>query len=258
MTLEESKSFVTAKMQYMEEKLLIELKQIRKVLSQIVGTSDLPAKQKFSKEAISKVAKEFRKLSIERGEWIPNGEIHKIIKHAPWHSAKVIIEKFEFTNYFKRGQTFYLNRKDLVKLNKELKQRNINLEKYCELLNDKEKFQKYVNRIILPKGRKPRNYFKIPEGLRDIFSQPYSAPTEKLVRNEIETLLEEFDKFDLSEYIDLFEGKTYAMFKYDYSFDRYIKPELKKFCKDWSFKFNYANTALRRISELKVENTNTS
>jgi len=65
--------------------------------------------------------------------------------------------------------------------------------------------------------------------------------------------LEAYRKYDLSQYIDLYEGETYALFKYDYSFDRYLKPELKKFCKDWCFKFNYANTALKRIIELKEE-----
>jgi hypothetical protein len=237
----------------MEDKILTEIKQIRRLLSELVGTTDLPVKQKFSKEAISKAAKEFRKLSIERGEWIPSDGIRRIIKHASWNSAKIIIEKFEFTNYFKRGSTFYFNKKDLIELDKELKKRNINLEKYCELLNDQEKFQKYINNINLPKGTKTRKHFKIPEGLKDIFSKPYSAPTEELVRKEIETLMEEYKKFDLSEYIDLYEGKTYALFKYDYSFDRYIKPELKKFCKDWSFKYNYANNALKRILELKPE-----
>ncbi|MCX6225965.1 MAG: hypothetical protein NTV01_14635 [Bacteroidia bacterium] len=58
-------------------------------------------------------------------------------------------------------------------------------------------------------------------------------------------------KFALSEYIDLYERKTHALFKFDYSFDRYLKPELKKYCKDWTFKFNYANHALKRILELK-------
>ena len=130
--------------------------------------------------------------------------------------------------------------------------------KYCELLNDKERFQKYIRSILLPKGRKTRNHFKIPEGLRDIFSKPYSAPTEELVRKEIEVLMEEYKKFDLSEYIDLYEGNTHALFKYNFSFDRYLKPELKKFCKDWSFKFNYANTALKRILELKEENPATN
>jgi hypothetical protein len=236
----------------MEDKIFTEIKQIRKLLSELVGTTDLPVTQKFSKEAITKAAKEFRKLSIERGQWITSYDIRQIIKHADWNSGKIIIDKFKFNNYFKRGSTLYFNKKDLVELNKELKMRNINLKKYGELLNDKEKFQKYVNSILIAKGSKTRKHLKIPDGLKDIFSKPYSAPTEELVRKEIETLMEEYKKFDLSEYIDLYEGKSHALFKYDYSFDRYLKPELKKFCKDWSFKFNYANTALKRILELKV------
>lgn len=51
----------------MEEKIYIELKQIRILLSELVGSSELPANKRFSKEAITKAAKEFRKLSIERG-----------------------------------------------------------------------------------------------------------------------------------------------------------------------------------------------
>ena len=66
--------------------------------------------------------------------------------------------------------------------------------------------------------------------------------------------MEEYKKFDLSEYIELYSGKTHAYFRYTYSFDRYVKPELKKYCKDWEFKFNYANTALKAILEIKKEN----
>lgn len=240
-------------MHIVDDRVLTEIKQIRRLLSELIGTTDLPASQKFSKEALSEATKEFRKLSIERGNWIPSDEISKVIKRAPWHSGKVIIEKFEFSNYFKRGSTLYFNKKDLMELNQELKKRNIDFRKYCELVEDKEKFQKYVRSIILPKGKKTRPRYKVPEGLRDIFSKPYSAPTEELVRNEINALMEEYKKYDLSEYIDLYEEKTYALFKYDYSFDRYLNPELKKFCKDWCFKFNYANTALKRILELKEE-----
>jgi hypothetical protein len=237
----------------MEEKILNELKQIRKLLSEMLGTSDLPAKEKFSKEAISKMAKEFQKMAIERGEWVSSGELSKVIKHADWRSDRIIIEKLGFTNYFKRGHSWYFNRKDLVELGKELKARNINLEKYQELLNDQEKFHKLVNSINFPKGTKRKRHFNIPENLRDIYSKPYSAPTEELVRNEIDLLMEEYKKFDLSEYVDLFNGKTHGMFKYDYSFDRYVKPEIKKYCKDWCFKFNYANNALKKILELKEE-----
>ncbi len=238
----------------MEEKIYDELKQIRRLLSELIGSSDLPASQRFSKDAIAKAAKEYQKLAIEKGDWVSSDGIRKIIKNANWRSDKIIIEKFRFTNYFKRGHSFYFNKKDLIALGKELKERNINLEKYQELINDQEKFKKLVNNINMPKGTKTKKHFKIPENLRDINSKPYSAPTEELVRKEIETLMEDFKKFDLSEYVDLYDGKTHGMFKYDYTFDRYVKPEIKKFCKDWCFKFNYANNALKKILEIKQEN----
>lgn len=46
----------------MEEKVFMELKQIRILLSDLVGSSDLPANKRFSIESIAKAAKEFRKL----------------------------------------------------------------------------------------------------------------------------------------------------------------------------------------------------
>ena len=54
--------------------------------------------------------------------------------------------------------------------------------------------------------------------------------------------------------IKLYEGKTYRMIKFDYSFDRYVMPEIKKYCRDWCFKFNYANNALKKILEIKKDN----
>lgn len=237
----------------MEEKILDEIKQIRKLLSEMLGTSDLPAKEKFSKEAIAKSAKEFRNLSIERGEWLTSYDINKVIKHAGWNSGKLIIEKFQFTNYFIRGKTYYFNKKDLIELNIELKKKNIDLKTYQELLEDKEKFQKYIDSISKKNGKKLKKPFLIPEGLRDIFSTPHPAPSEELIKNEIETLLAEYNKFNLSEYITLFENKTYGSVKFEYHFDRYLKPELKKFNKDWVYRFNYANEALKRIKELKKE-----
>ncbi|MFC1734374.1 hypothetical protein ACFL6I_29060 [candidate division KSB1 bacterium] len=206
----------------MEEKILQQIKQIRVLLSELVGTSDMPASEKFSKEAISKAAKEYRKLAIERGQWLPDHDIDKVIKNAPWRAGKIIIRKFGFTNYFKRGSTYYFNRKDLIALNKELKKKNINLKEYAELQEDQEKFQKYLDSISTGK----RKRFKIPEALKDINSKPYSPPLEELIKDEIKTMMEEFEKFNLSEYVSLYYSNTYAMFKYDYTFDRYLDPKL--------------------------------
>jgi hypothetical protein len=235
----------------MEDKLLQEITFIRKILSELIGTADLPTKEKFSKEAIAKAAKDYKDLSIKRGEWIQSHEISKVIKNAPYNPGKFIIEKFKFTNYFMRGKSHYFNKKDLIELGKELKVKNINLDKYMELVDDKDKFQKYID--SLTKGGKFRKPFLIPEGIRDIFTQPYSPPSEQLAINEKNALLDEYKKFDLAEYIDLYYDKTYAVFKYNYSFDRYLKPELKKLCKDWCYRFNYANTALSKIQEVKEE-----
>lgn len=54
----------------MEEKIYNEVKLIKKLLSEMLGTSELPVKEKFSKIAITKAAKEYRKMAIERGEWL--------------------------------------------------------------------------------------------------------------------------------------------------------------------------------------------
>jgi len=234
-----------------EDKILSELKQLRRLFTIMLGTEDQPAKKKYSRAAIIKVSSEFKKMQAARGEWISSGDVDKVIKHAPYNPAKLLIEEFQFKNYFKRGSTYYFKRKDIQDLNKELKKRNINLEAYSDLLQDKEKFQKYINSISQPEGSKIRRRFKIPEGLENIFSEPYSPPNEDLVRNEIMALLEESEKFDLSEYIDLYYKNTYAVFKYIYHWDRYLDPIIKKQCKQWCEKFNYAQAALKRILELK-------
>jgi len=234
-----------------EEKILSELRQVKRLLTVLLGTEDLPTKEKFSRAAITKAASEFKKMQADRGEWIASGDVSEIIKHAPYNPATMLIEEFHFTNYFKRGSTYYFKKKDLLDFNRELKERNINLKKYDELLRDKEKFQKYVDSIHAEKGSKSRRRFMIPENLRDIFSKPYSPPNEELVRNEINALWEEYEKYDLSEYVDLYYKNTYAMFKYIYHWDRYINPQVKKHCKGWCEKFNYANEALKRTLEIK-------
>ena len=234
-----------------EDQILSELKQLKRLFTVMLGTEDLPAKEKFSRAAIIKASSEFKKMQAARGEWVSTGDVDKVIKHAPYNPAKILIEEFQFKNYFKRGSTYFFKRKDLIDLNKELKKRNINLETYSDLLLDKEKFQKYIDSISQPKGSKKRRRFKIPEGLENIFSEPYSPPNEDLVKNEIEALWEEYEKFNLSEYIDLYYKKTYAVFKYIYHWDRYIDPKIKKQSKQWCEKFNYAQTALIKIIESK-------
>jgi len=234
-----------------EDRILSELKQLKRLFTVMLGTEDQPAKEKFSKTAIIKASIEFKKMQAARGEWVSSGEVGNVIKHAPYNSAKLLIEEFQFKNYFKRGSTYYFKRKDLIDLNKELKKRNINLKTYSDLLEDKEKFQKYIDSISSPQRSKKQRRYKIPEGLENIFSMPYSPPNEDLIRNEIKSLWEEFEKFGLSEYVDLYYKKTYASFKYLYYWDRYLDPMIKKRSKQWCEKFNYAQAALIKINEIK-------
>ncbi len=78
-----------------------ELKQLKKLFTVLLGTEDFPAKEKFSRDAISKTAKEFKKMQTARGEWVSSGDVDKVIKHAPYNPAKMLIEKFQFKNCYK-------------------------------------------------------------------------------------------------------------------------------------------------------------
>ena len=132
-------------------------------------------------------------------------------------------------------------------LNNELKERNINLARYIELIEDKEKFKKYVESAKL--GRKKGKHFQLPDGLKDVQTSSCPPPPLAAIQNHIDTLMAEFKKFKLSEYIDLYEDSTYAMFKYEYYFDRYLDPSKKKQCTKWCNDFNYANHALKLAKE---------
>lgn len=236
----------------MEDRILKEIKELKSVIAQVIGSSELPAKQKFSKEAIAKAAKEFEKLSIERGEWLVESDIRKVIRKAPWRAGKFIIEKFGFTNYFIRGRTLYFNRKDLVALYAELKKRNIDLSRYMELEEDKEKFHKYIESLKDLKKIKKRQHFKIPDDLKDIVTFPYHQPPREVVEKHIETLKQEFEKYKMVEYVDIYGG-NHAMFKHIYYWDKYVNPETKKRCQNWCSQFNYANEALKLIKQVKSE-----
>ena len=147
-----------------EDKILFELKQLKRLFTVMLGTEDQPAGEKFSKAAIIKASSEFKKMQATRGEWVSSGDVDKVIKHAPYNNpSKMLIEEFQFKNYFKRGSTYYFKRKDLIDFNKELKKKNINLDTYSDLLQDKEKFQKYIDSITHPEKSKKHRRFKMIE-----------------------------------------------------------------------------------------------
>jgi hypothetical protein len=98
----------------MEDKIYTELKILRVLLSRIVGSSDLPIKEQFSSTALDKAAKEFKKLSIARGEWITESELYGYFKNANYGVGKFIRDEFGFSNFFKQGQTTYYHENDIL------------------------------------------------------------------------------------------------------------------------------------------------
>jgi hypothetical protein len=234
----------------MEAKILEELKQIKFILSKITGTEDLPTNEKFSLEALDKAAKEYQAMAIKRGEWISNNDIDEVFKKTLWRAGQFIIEKFEFRNYFRRSKILYFNKKDLIALRNELKERKIDLSRYMELEEDKEKFEKYISEINHQKIKGKTKSYQIPEDLQDIDTKPYIV-SEETIRKDIENLKDEFRNKKLAEHIDIYEKGTYAMFKDLYYFDKYLEARLKRDCKNWCNRFNYANNALKKLKEIQ-------
>ena len=98
----------------MQKQILSELKELRLLISKLIGSSDLPENEQFSPQMLEKAAKEFKKLSIARGEWITKSELYKYFKQAHYGSGKFIRDKFGFANYFKQGKTCFYNKTDIV------------------------------------------------------------------------------------------------------------------------------------------------
>lgn len=76
---------------------------------------------------------------------------------------------------------------------------------------------------------------------------PPKAPSPDVIREDIKRLKEEFFRDSLAEDINIYK-ESHAMVKFEYHFDKYIKPEIKKQCRKWCENFNYANHALRLVT----------
>jgi|ERR1035437_1098667 hypothetical protein len=235
----------------MQKQVLIELKEIKSLMAKLIGTDDAPIEAQFSIEALNKAAKEFQKLSIERGDWVKDSDIHKYIKKAPWRAGTFIRTEFKFTNYIKRGREYYYSKKHLIALGMELKQRNIDLGRYIELVEDKANFQKSL--LILSQNKKqkdPSKPYQLPTGLKDITTSDIPLPSVELIRQDIDNLKEEFFQNKYSEYINIYEN-NHAMMKHIYYFQKYIEPAFRNKCRRWCENFNYANEALTRMKVKK-------
>lgn len=233
----------------MQKAILTELKELRSVITKLVGSSDLPIEEQFSKAALDKAAKEFLQMSIQRSEWVPERDISRYVKTAPWYAGEFIRKEFGFSNFFKQGRVYFYNKNDLIALSKELKERNVNLSRYVELKHSQETFKKSIaSASANKKSTKKRKSYQLPDELFNITTTETPKPSIELVKEDLKRLEEEFFKFNLADYIDIYRG-NYAMMKNDYTFLKYRNKELGTRCRKWCDSFNYANHALQELTK---------
>jgi hypothetical protein len=231
----------------MQKQILAELKELKSIVAQLIGTSELPTQDQFSKEALNKASKLFLKLAAQRGEWVRENELGKYLK-ADWRAGSFIRSEFGFNACLKEGHYYLYNKKALQKLGQELKARNIDLRRYMEYQRSETEFQKKM--VANKKSSKGKRPYEIPNALKDITTSAPPVPDVELVKKDLEQLKTEFFQYKMVEYIDIYRG-NHAMMKFVYHFEKYIDPQIKRRCKKWCDDFNYANHALELITKKK-------
>lgn len=231
-----------------QEAILAEVREIKSTLAMLIGTNNLDMKQPFSIEAIEKAAKSFQKLSIERGLWVEEYDISKIIKNAPYRAGKLLREELHFKNYFKRGQQYYFYKPDLIALAAELKSRNINLERYKELKESETSYAKYWEPVMKNPSFGKGKPFKLPKGVKNIEEKEVLLPPLENVKAEIKKLKEEFFEEKLDQYIDIIRN-NHALGKNSFYLDRYGDKRIMRRVRKWCDDFNTAHAALRLITK---------
>jgi hypothetical protein len=229
----------------MQKQILTELKELKSILSHLIGTSELESQEQFSKDSLDKAARLFAKMTTQRGDWVKEDEIGKYVK-ADWRAGSFIRSEFGFNACIKDGRSHLYNKKALQKLGQELKARNIDLSRYMEYKRSESEFQKKISaNKKLTKNKRP---YDLPTDIKDVTTSPPPTPDVALVKADLKKLKDEFFQFKMSEYIDIYRD-NHAMVKFVYYFEKYLDPQIKRRCKRWCDDFNYANHALELITK---------
>ncbi|HVW99787.1 MAG TPA: hypothetical protein VHA52_05065 [Candidatus Babeliaceae bacterium] len=233
----------------MKENAISEIKEIKNILSKLLGTSDLDPKDQFSTEALDQAAKLFLKFRTERGEWVSESDLSKYFKDC-WRAGKFIREHFNFNDYYKYGHTHFYKKKSIQRLAEELKTRKIDLKRYMEYIDSQASFKKKMAEY---KDRKKGKYaYLLPDDLEDIQTSDPPKPDVEAVNADLKRLRDEFINRNLAEYIDIYRD-SYAMMKSQYFFDRYLPAATKSTCRRWCDNFNYANHAYELLTKKKAK-----
>ena len=125
--------------------------------------------------------------------------------------------------------------------------RNINLDRYMKLKEDKERIEKATDKYLLRKQKKTGSgKYKIPEGLEDIEALKKTVIPMKELRTEFEQLLKESEEKKLSEHIDLHENNSPFIKSLHYF---RLDAETKKLVNRWFRRFN----TIRNEIELRTK-----
>ncbi|MCX6200176.1 MAG: hypothetical protein NTY88_13320 [Bacteroidetes bacterium] len=235
------------------EKILSEIQELKNLVARLIRSDNLPKDHQFSQEAIDKASDEFQKLLRDREEWIEDNDFDKYLKASHRHVGKFIRNEFGFKNYFKKGYDYYYSKKDIIALAKELKSRNVDLDRYIELRIDQADFEKRVQSVIhnIPKKAYQKT-FRIPEELRDIITSPGKRPDVEVMKAKLQKLKEEFFEKQFSDYIDIYKD-NYAMVKEIYYFEKYLEPKIRVRYSRWCDEFNLVNRIIEEITSKKPE-----
>jgi hypothetical protein len=235
----------------MQNEILREIQELKTLFAKLIGTADQTVENRFSEEVLNRVAKDFLKMSIERGDWVKDSGIPSFLGPCPWNAGSFIRKELEFTNWFKRGHEYLYSKKDLIALGQELKTRNIDLKRYKEFLEDKAAFdKKRAAQDTLEKQKSKGKSYKIPTGVKNITTSEIPKPDPELAQHDLVRLKQEFKAAKFEAYIDIYKG-THAMLKHIYHYQKYLEPGLKRRCQKWCEAFNYANHALELITGKK-------
>jgi len=98
----------------MKTQILSEIRELKSIISQLIGTADQPVQEQFSTDALKKASKLFLKMAAERGDWVKEDELGKYIK-ADWRAGSFIRSEFGFSACMKDGRSYLYNKKTLQK-----------------------------------------------------------------------------------------------------------------------------------------------
>ncbi|MGN6179328.1 MAG: hypothetical protein ACTHNW_09110 [Mucilaginibacter sp.] len=225
----------------MEKQVLAELKAIREAISILVGSSHLPKDEQFSQTILDQAAKKYKKLIIEREEWLVDYDLRDIFKGVGYGAGKFLREELCFTQYIVKGKSCYYNRKALIALARELKKRDVDLARYIEYKNDKAKFDAKSKSLA---SKKLATYI-LPDDMHNIQNNNPPKPNRNLIVAEIEQLQTEFKELKMGDYIDI--HNNHAIYKSDYMLKKYRDDPNRKRYSKWIVSFNCANKALELV-----------